>query len=54
MVELVIATIGLELGIIDQTLFSIVVAVGFTTTVMAPVMARVALRRTKGSADSEK
>jgi Kef-type K+ transport system membrane component KefB len=45
MVELVIATIGFELGIIDKTLFTVIVAVGFITTIMAPVMARIALRR---------
>lgn len=45
MVELVIATIGFELGIIDKTLFTVIVAVGFITTIMAPIMARVALRK---------
>lgn len=45
MVELVIATIGLELRIIDNTLFTVIVAIGFITTVMAPVTARIALRR---------
>jgi len=45
MVELVIATIGFELGIIDKTLFTVIVAVGFITTIMAPIMARIALRR---------
>ncbi len=44
MVELVIATIGFELGIIDKTLFTIIVAVGFITTIMAPIMARMTLR----------
>ena len=45
MVELVIATIGFELGIIDKTLFTVIVAVGFITTIMSPIMARMALRR---------
>lgn len=45
MVELVIATIGFELGIIDKTLFTVIVAVGFITTIMSPIMARIALRR---------
>jgi Kef-type K+ transport system membrane component KefB len=45
MIELVIAAIGLELGIIDITLFAIIVAIGFITTIMAPVMARVTLSR---------
>lgn len=49
MVELVIATIGFELGIIDKTLFTVIVAVGFITTIMAPIMARMTLRRSVGS-----
>jgi Kef-type K+ transport system membrane component KefB len=40
MVELVIASIGFAAGIIDVTLFSIAVAIGFVTTIMAPVTAR--------------
>jgi Kef-type K+ transport system membrane component KefB len=45
MIELVIAAIGLELGIIDITLFGIIVAIGLITTIMSPVMARVSLSR---------
>jgi len=37
MVELVIASIGFAAGIIDITLFSVAVAIGFATTIMAPV-----------------
>ena len=47
MVELVIAVIGLELGIIDAPMFSVVVAIGFITTIMAPIMARASLKRSK-------
>lgn len=47
MVELVIASIGLELGIIDLPLFSVIVAVGFATTIIAPIMARVSLKRSR-------
>ena len=47
MVELVIAIIGLEAGIIDETMFSIIVAVGFITTVLAPIMSRVSLKHSK-------
>jgi len=43
MIELVIAAIGLELGIIDITLFGIIVTIGLITTIMSPVMARVHL-----------
>lgn len=35
--ELVIATIGLELGFIDTTLFSILVLTGIVTTLMTPI-----------------
>ena len=47
MVELVIAVIGLEAGIIDHTLFSVIVAIGFITTVLAPVMSRFSLKHSK-------
>ena len=40
MVELVIATIGFGLGLIDITLFSIAVLIGFITTIMAPIFSR--------------
>jgi Kef-type K+ transport system membrane component KefB len=40
MVELVIASIGFNLGIIDTRLFSIAVAIGFITTIMAPIASR--------------
>lgn len=40
MVELVIATIGLEMGLVDTNLFSVIVAIAFITTLMAPVLAR--------------
>ena len=35
MIELVIAAIGLELGIIDVTLFGIIVAIGLITMIMS-------------------
>ncbi len=47
MVELVIAIIGLEAGIINETIFSIIVAVGFITTVLAPIMSRISLKHSK-------
>jgi Kef-type K+ transport system membrane component KefB len=40
MVELVIASIGFAAGIIDQTLFSVAIAIGFVTTVIAPITSR--------------
>ena len=54
MIELVIAAIGLELGIIDITLFAIIVAIGFITTIMAPVMARITLNRSDSAKQKEK
>lgn len=47
MVELVIAVIGLEAGLIDEAMFSIIVAVGFITTILAPIMSRMALKHSK-------
>jgi len=49
MVELVIAMVGLELGILDLTLFSVVVLIGFATTIMSPIMARRSLAHIKVS-----
>lgn len=47
MVELVIAIIGLEAGLIDHTMFSIIVAVGFITTILAPILSRISLKHSK-------
>ena len=54
MIELVIAAIGLELGIIDITLFGIIIAIGLITTIMSPVMARVHLSRSNTYKSKEK
>jgi Kef-type K+ transport system membrane component KefB len=40
MVEIAIAAIGYSMGLIDLTLFTIVIAIGFLTTIMAPLLAR--------------
>jgi len=40
MVELVIASIGFSSGIIDSTIFSITVTIGWATTIMAPILSR--------------
>ncbi len=42
-VELIIASVGMELGIIDDTLFSILVIIAFMTTVFPPVFLRLIL-----------
>ncbi|MFZ0366215.1 MAG: cation:proton antiporter [Nitrososphaeraceae archaeon] len=40
MVELVIASIGYSSGIIDSTIFSITVTIGWATTILAPILSR--------------
>lgn len=47
MVELVIAAIGFTAGIIDLTLFSIAVAIGLITSILAPVTSRPLVSRAK-------
>jgi Kef-type K+ transport system membrane component KefB len=47
MVELVIASIGFAAGIIDLPLFTVAVAIGFVTTMMAPVTAKPFVGRAK-------
>ena len=45
-IELVIVFIGLKAGIIDMTIFSVIVAITLITTVMTPVMVRASFRST--------
>jgi hypothetical protein len=40
MVELVIASIGFVAGVIDMTLFSIAIAIGLVTSILAPITSR--------------
>jgi Kef-type K+ transport system membrane component KefB len=51
MVELVIASIGFSAGVIDMTLFSIAVAIGLVTSILAPITSRplVSNVKSKGS-----
>jgi hypothetical protein len=49
MVELIIAAIGFAEGIINLTMLSIAVVIGFVTTIMAPVMSRPFINNMKGS-----
>jgi Kef-type K+ transport system membrane component KefB len=44
-VELVIATIAYQAGLIDLALFSIVVGIGVITTIMSPITTRIAISR---------
>lgn len=46
-VELVIASIGLQLGIIDDVVFSMLVLVAFVTTMLPPLSLGYYLRKTK-------
>jgi Kef-type K+ transport system membrane component KefB len=40
MVEMAIASIGYSMGLIDSSLFSVVIAIGFLTTIITPVIAK--------------
>jgi len=44
-VELVIASTAYGLGLIDQSLFSLVVAIGVLTTILSPIASRIVLSR---------
>lgn len=45
MVEIVVATVGLQLGVIDTTVFTVVVFVAIVTSMMAPPLIKLAARR---------
>lgn len=49
-VELIIASVGLELGIINDTYFSILVVIAFVTTLLPPVALNFLLRHVQGVA----
>ena len=49
MVELITGAIGFAEGIINLTMLSITVVIGFLTTIMAPVMSRPFINNMKGS-----
>jgi Kef-type K+ transport system membrane component KefB/nucleotide-binding universal stress UspA family protein len=49
--ELVVATIGLSLGILNQEMYSIVVMVAITTSFMAPVLLRLTMRMVRPTED---
>ena len=44
-VELIVASIGLEMGIIDRPLFSVLISVALLTTILSLVIAPLAARR---------
>jgi len=53
MVELVIASIGFSTGIIDITIFSITVTIGWITTIMAPILSRPYVMKIKSQTTNE-
>jgi len=52
--ELVVATIGLSLGILNQQMFSIIVMVAIVTSFMAPLGLRLTMRKVRMTEDEEK
>jgi Kef-type K+ transport system membrane component KefB/nucleotide-binding universal stress UspA family protein len=52
--ELVVATIGLSLGILNQQMFSIIVVVAIVTSFMAPVGLRLTMRHVRITEDEAK
>ncbi len=52
--ELVVATIGLSMGILNQQMFSIIVMVAVVTTFMAPVGLRLTMRKVRMTEDEQK
>jgi Kef-type K+ transport system membrane component KefB/nucleotide-binding universal stress UspA family protein len=52
--ELVVATIGLSLGILNQQMFSMIVMVAIVTSFMAPIGLRLTMRKVRMTEDEEK
>jgi Kef-type K+ transport system membrane component KefB/nucleotide-binding universal stress UspA family protein len=52
--ELVVATIGLTMGILNQQMFSIIVMVAIVTTFMAPLGLRLTMRKVRMTDDEQK
>jgi Kef-type K+ transport system membrane component KefB len=46
MVEMAIASIGYSMGLIDTSLFSVVIAIGFLTTIITPIITKPLIHRT--------
>jgi Kef-type K+ transport system membrane component KefB len=46
MVEMAIASIGYSMGLIDESLFSVVIAIGFITTIITPIITKPLIYRT--------
>jgi Kef-type K+ transport system membrane component KefB/nucleotide-binding universal stress UspA family protein len=52
--ELVVATIGLSMGILNQQMFSIIVIVAIVTTFMAPLGLRLTMRKVRMTEDEQR
>jgi len=53
-VEIIVATIGLSLGILSQEMFSIIVVMAITTSLMAPIALRYTLARVEPGAEEKR
>lgn len=51
--EIIVATIGLSLGILNQTMFSIIVVMAIATSLMAPIALRFAVSRVQPGDEEE-
>jgi K+:H+ antiporter len=52
-VQMVVATVGLRLGVLDTSSYTIVLFVAIATSVMAPPMLRMAMARVEHSAEEQ-
>jgi len=53
-VEIVIATVGLRLGILDIRFYTIIVLVAVVTSIMAPPLLRIAMRRIEETPEEQR
>jgi len=52
-IQLVIATVGLRIGVLDTTTYTLVVLVAIATSLMAPPILRLAMRRVENTAEEQ-
>jgi len=52
--EIVIATVGLSLGVLNETSYTVVVVMALATSIMAPPLLRATLRGWSGNSDEQK
>ena len=53
-VEIAVATVGLELGVLGRGMYTVIVGVAVLTSAMTPPLLRVTLRRLPGRADADR